>query len=67
MSVIKKRGRGSRVAQERVTLGFSSGRDLMVHDFEPHVGFCASSMEPAWNSLSLLPSASPLLLLSLSK
>ena len=37
---------------EHPTLGFSSGHDFMVHEVEPHVGLCADSMEPAWDSLS---------------
>ena len=52
------------------TLGFGSGHDLMVHEFDPHVGLHADTMEPAWNSLSLslslLLSAPPLLSHSLS-
>ena len=35
------------------TLGFGSGRDLMVCGIEPHVGLCSDSEEPAWDSLSL--------------
>ena len=43
-------------------LDFSSGFDLTVCKFEPHVGSCVDSAEPAWNSLS--PSLSlPLLCL----
>ena len=39
---------------------FSSGRDLMVYEFEPHVRLCADSSEPGaclrfWVSLSLCP------------
>ena len=53
------------------TLGFSSGHDLAVHGFEPHVGLCADGAEPAWDSLSLSLSLSlsahPSLVLSLSK
>ena len=50
---------GAWVAQslKHLTLGFSSGHDLMVHEFEPHIGFCADSVEPAWDSLS--PSLCP--------
>ena len=51
---------------ERPTLGFGSGHDLMVCEFEPHMGLCADSAEPAWDFLSDLLSAPPLLLLSLS-
>ena len=45
-----------------LTLHFSSGHDLTVHEIEPRVGLCANSAEPAWDSLSLSLS----LLLSLS-
>ena len=38
---------------KRLTLGFGSGCDLLVHGFEPHVGLCADNVEPAWDSLSL--------------
>ena len=34
-------------------LDFGSGHDLTVHEFEPHVGVCADSLESAWDSLSL--------------
>ena len=46
---------GAWVAQsvECLTLGFSSGHDLTVSEFEPHVGLCADRSEPAWDSLSL--------------
>ena len=36
-----------------LTLDFGSGRDLMVHEFEAHIGLHAGSVEPAWNSLFL--------------
>ena len=49
------------------TLGFGSGHDLTVHEFEPHTGLCAESTEPAWDSLSPSPSASPLLAVSPSQ
>ena len=41
--------RGARAAQlvTHPTLGFSSGLDLMVYEFEPHIGLCADSVEPA--------------------
>ena len=47
--------RGLLVAQsgKRPTLGLGSGHDLTVHEIEPHVGLCADSVEPAWDSLSL--------------
>ena len=50
---------------KRLTLGFSSGHDLTVHEFEPHVG----STLTVWNLLgSLSPSllAPPLLICALS-
>ena len=48
-------------------LGFSSGHDLMVHEFKPQIGLCADSMESAWDSLCPSLSAHPLFVLSLSK
>ena len=36
-----------------LTLDLGSGHDLTVCEIEPCVRFCADSMEPAWNSLSL--------------
>ena len=47
---------------KRLTLDFGSGRKCTVHEFEPHIGLCADSVELAWDSLS----APPLLSLSLS-
>ena len=52
---------------EHLTLDCSSGHDLRVCEFEPGIRFCTSSVEPAWDSLSLPLSAPPLLVLSLSK
>ena len=37
---------------KQLTLGFGSGRDLMVCEFKPHVGLCFDGEEPAWDSLS---------------
>ena len=51
---------------KRLTLGFSSGRDLMVREIEPRVGLCADREEPAWDSLSPSFSAPLLLVLFLS-
>ena len=34
------------------TPGFGSGHDLMVCEFEPHVGFHVDSVEFAWDFLS---------------
>ena len=52
-----------------LTLGFSSGYDLKVHGFEPRVGLCSDSKEPAWACLSPSPPPRPSLahVLSLSK
>ena len=56
---------------EHPTLDFGSGHGLMVCEFEPHVGLCADSGEPAWDSLSapllLVRTHSLSLSLSLSK
>ena len=53
---------------EHLTLGFGSGHDLTVHEFEPRIGLCADSAEPAWDSfcLSLSLPTPPLLAHSLS-
>ena len=51
---------------KRLTLGFGSGHDLTVCGFEPRVGLCAGSVEPAWDSLSPPLSLSALPLLALS-
>ena len=51
---------------KRQTPDFHSGRDLTVGGFEPHIGLCADSMEPARGSLSPSLSAPPRLSLSLS-
>ena len=53
---------------KRLTLGFSIGHDLMVREFEPHIGLHADSAEPAWDSLSpSLSAPSPACVPSLSK
>ena len=49
-----------------LTLGFSSGHDVTVSEFEPHIRLRADSVESAWDSLSPL-SDPPLLALFLSK
>ena len=46
-------------AVKRPTLDFGSGHDLTVCAFEPRIGFCADSVEPAWDSLFLPPSLCP--------
>ena len=38
---------------KHLTLGFSSGHDLTVREFKPHIRLHSDSMEPAWDSLSL--------------
>ena len=52
--------RGAWVAQlvEHLTLGFPSGHDLTVHEFELSVKLCADSAESAWDSVSPSLSAS---------
>ena len=39
--------------------------NLKVPEIEPHVGFCADSMEPAWDFLSASLTAPPLLVCAL--
>ena len=41
----------------RLILDFGSCHDLKVREFEPHMGLCADSAEPAWDSLSFFLSA----------
>ena len=36
------------------TLEFGSGHNLRVCGLEPHVELCSDSLEPVWESLSLL-------------
>ena len=40
------------------TLDFGSGHDFTIRGFKPHIGLCADTVEPAWDSLSLSPSLS---------
>ena len=40
---------------ERPTLDFSSGCDLIVHEIEPRFELCAESVKAAWVSLSAPP------------
>ena len=50
-----------------LSLGYSSGHDLTVCEFEPHIGLFPDGSEPAWDPLSLSTlSAPPLLALCLS-
>ena len=58
------RGAGVPQLVKRPTLGFSSGHDLTACEFEPHIGLCTDSTEPASSSLSPSLSAPPLLALS---
>ena len=65
----KYQGYGIWVAQldKYLTLDLGSGHDLLVCEFEPHVGLCADSTEaPARDSLSPSLSAIPLLMCALS-
>ena len=50
---------GTRVVRsvEHPTLDLGSDRDLMARGFEPCLGLCADSVEPAWDSF--VPSSSP--------
>ena len=41
------------------THDFGIGHDLTVCGIEPHIGFCAGSADPAWDSLSLSLCPSP--------
>ena len=52
-------------AVKHPTLDYRSGRDVTIREFEPHIGFCSSSVEPAWDSLPPSLSAPPPLLCSL--
>ena len=53
---------------KHLTLDFGSGVDFTVHGFEPHIGLCIDSAEPAWDSLSsLCPSSTRSLALSQNK
>ena len=51
---------------EGLTLDFGSGHDLLVRAFGSHIGLCADSTEPAWDSLSLSLCPSPVRALPLS-
>lgn len=46
----------------RPNIDFGSGHDLTVHEFKPHMGLCADSVEPAWDSISLPSLSAPPLL-----
>ena len=51
----KKTVGGAWVAQlvKCLTLDFGSGHDLTVCEIRPHLGLCADSTEPAWDSFCL--------------
>ena len=49
------------------TLGFGSGHDLIVHEFNPCICLSAGSTEPAWHALSPSHCPFPACILSLSK
>ena len=51
---------------KHLTLDLDAGSNLAVCEFEPRVGLCADSVEPAWDSVSLSLSVPPLPVLSLS-
>ena len=65
ITVWKYNNEGAWVAQlvEHPILGFS-GQVLKFPGFEPHIGLCADSREPAWDSLSPSVSAPPPLALT---
>ena len=48
-----------------LTAGSGPSHDLTVCEFKPRIGLCADSAEPAWDSLSPILSAPPLLMLFL--
>ena len=48
-----------------LALDLGSVHGLMVCGFEPHVGLCTGSVEPAWDSVSLYLCPSPALSFSL--
>ena len=52
---------------KRLSLDFGSGHDLTAREFEPHIGLCTDSTEPAWGSLSPSLSAPSLLARALSQ
>ena len=53
--------RGAWVPQsiKRLALDFSSGHELMVHEFKPHIRLYTDIVEPTWDSLSPSPSLCP--------
>ena len=72
LDATRRLGRGAWGCSVGCASDFSSGHDLVVHEFEPRVGLCADSSEPGacfgfCVSLSLCPSPALALSLSLSK
>ena len=51
----------------RLSDDLGAGHDLTVWEFEPRIGLCADSAEPAWDSLSPSLSAPPPLTWCLSQ
>ena len=49
------------------TLGFGSGHDLTVREFEPCIGLFTDSAEPAWESVTPSLCPSPTLSLKINK
>ena len=71
LQILNSWGAWEALSVERLALDFGSGHDLAVREIEPRVELCADSVKPAWDSLPLSLSVTPLLvlarLLSLSK
>ena len=66
LSLPRRTLQGTWVAQSVKHLTFSSGHDLTVCGFRPHIGLSAVSKEPASDYLSPSLFAPPLLIFSLS-
>ena len=66
---IKCLGQGAWVTQlvKHLTLGFGSGHDLTICEFESHNGLSAVSIEPASDPLSPSLSAPPQLMCMISR
>ena len=58
----KKRGAWVAQSVEQPALDFGSGHDLMVHEFEFHIGLCADSSLSLLGILSLLSAPPPFML-----
>ena len=48
-----KMGEPGGLCRPGIRLGFSSGHELTVHEFEPRLGLCADREPTAWDSPSL--------------